>query len=150
VAVGRNARGRFVKGWQGGPGRPLGKKNHLTEAVLGALSRDFQAYGESVIEEVRTKTPGLYLRIVTSLCPRELKVERTSPLGDLSDQELALLEEQLVGVRARLVQQIERAQSSGAAVIEAPAIAIEPEHEHTGVAVIETSPTVTVAPEPVK
>jgi hypothetical protein len=47
-----------------------------------------------------------YLSIVASLMPRQLNVERTSPLGELSDEELQLLGEDLAASRAKLVQKL--------------------------------------------
>ena len=66
-AVTRTKAGQFVKGWGGGPGRPPGKRNYLTEVVIEAV--------------------------------------RTSPLGHLTDEELAMLEEMLTAGRAKLIEQ---------------------------------------------
>jgi hypothetical protein len=98
----------FKPGWKGGPGRPPGMRNRLTEVALQLLGDDFREHGTAVIEEVRKTKPHVYLQIVASLLPRQLQVERTSVLGELSDEELALLEEYLAAVRARTVREIEQ------------------------------------------
>ena len=49
----------------------------------------------------------MYLQIVASLLPRQLYVERSSPLADLSDDEIAWIEETLAVCRARMVQKLE-------------------------------------------
>jgi hypothetical protein len=54
------------------------------------------------------------LQIVASLLPRQLQVERTSPLSDITDEELAQIEELLAASRARLVQKLE--QHNGTAI----------------------------------
>ena len=36
-----------MSGHQGGPGRPKGKRNYLTEVVLQAFGDDFALYGKS-------------------------------------------------------------------------------------------------------
>jgi hypothetical protein len=43
--------------------------------------------------------------------PRQLSVEKISPLGELTDEEIAMMEELLTASRAKLVQQ-----SNGAAI----------------------------------
>ena len=53
-AVTRTKAGQFVKGWGGGPGRPAGQRNRLTETVTTFLSEDFELHGREVIEAVRT------------------------------------------------------------------------------------------------
>jgi hypothetical protein len=79
----------------------------LSEIALGMLSANFAEHGEETIERVRREKPHHYLSVVASLLPRELKVERTSPLGELSDAELAELEQMLAALRARTVRELE-------------------------------------------
>jgi hypothetical protein len=98
----------FQKGCAPGPGRPPGKRNYLTEIALQALGEDFEQHGKAAIEKVRREKTHIYLQIIASLLPRQLHVERTSPLGDLTDEELQLLEEHVAAVRARLVEKIEQ------------------------------------------
>jgi hypothetical protein len=70
-----------------------------------------------VIEQVRRQKPHIYLQIIASLLPRQLHVERTSPLSDISDEELAQIEELLAASRAKLV---EKAELNGVAVADKP------------------------------
>ena len=102
----RKPDGTFAPGWKGG-GRPPGARAKLSELALRALGDDFRVHGPSVIEKVRQENPTDYLRIVASLCPRELHVERRSPFAELSDDELRLLEEHLNAARAQLVIELE-------------------------------------------
>jgi hypothetical protein len=85
----------FKPGWKGGPGRPPGKRNYLTEIAFGALGDDFALHGAAVIKEVRETKPLVYLQVVASLLPRQVQMEKLSPLGELTDEELLLLEEHL-------------------------------------------------------
>ena len=43
---------------------------------------------EKAIAKVRREQPGVYLRCLTLLIPREHKVQHSNPLKDLSDEEL--------------------------------------------------------------
>jgi hypothetical protein len=114
VAVIRNDKGQFAVGWHGGPGRPPGKRNYLSEVVLAALADDFASHGAATIEEVRKTKPAVYLQCCTSLLPKQVQVERSSPFADLTDAELNQLEELLTAIRARTVHELE--QHNGAAV----------------------------------
>jgi hypothetical protein len=109
----------FQKGCAAGPGRPPGARNKLTEVALAALGDDFAEHGAAVIEEVRKTKPHVYLQVVASLLPRQVQMEKLSPLSDITDEELHQIEELLAASRARLVRKLE--QRNGAA------IALEPE-----------------------
>jgi hypothetical protein len=98
----------FKPGGPGGPGRPKGQRNRLTELVTTVLSEDFELHGKEVIERVRTKYPQIYLSAIVSLLPKQQQIEKLSPLGELTDAELVLLEEHLAAVRAKLVRELEQ------------------------------------------
>jgi hypothetical protein len=80
--------GRFLKGQKGGPGRPKGSRNALGEAFLADLQADWKEYGTAVIATVRAERPQDYLKVVASILPKEHLV-KTSPLGEMDDDELA-------------------------------------------------------------
>ena len=82
-------------------GRPLGSRNKLTEIALAALGEHFAVHGVAAIDRVYREEPGTYLRIVASLLPRQLTVEKLSPFEHLSDAELDLIEQTLRAGRAR-------------------------------------------------
>jgi len=76
-------------GVSGNPaGRLRGSRNKLSEEVICALLRDFRKHGEKAIAKVRREQPGVYLRCLTLLIPREHKVEQSDVIKSLSDQEL--------------------------------------------------------------
>ena len=66
---------QFKVGNPGGPGRPLGAKNRLSEFFLNELADHFEKYGREAIERVFEDRPGEYLRIIASLVPKELALE---------------------------------------------------------------------------
>ena len=43
---------RFQPGNPGGPGRPLGSKNKLSESFLQALAEDFEKHGKDAIRRI--------------------------------------------------------------------------------------------------
>ena len=65
----------FRKGHAGGPGRPLGSKNKLSESFLQALTEDFEKHGKDAIKRVCMDSPGEYLRIVAGMVPKEFLLE---------------------------------------------------------------------------
>src|SRR5262249_18096837 len=76
-------------GQSGNPvGRVRGSRNKLSEEVICALLRDFRKQGEKAIAKVRREQPGVYLRCLTLLIPREHKVEHSNPLKELTDEQL--------------------------------------------------------------
>ena len=90
------------------------------------LAENFAEHGEQTIEQVRTAMPHIYLRIIASLLPRSLHVERTSHFADLSDDELTELERHLAASRAQTVRTLE--QYNGDAVTQpVPSSEDEPE-----------------------
>ena len=72
---GRAQNGRFRKGNKGGPGRPAGTRNKLSEDFVTALFTDFEANGAAAIKSAREENPATYLRLVAGLVPKELHVE---------------------------------------------------------------------------
>ena len=76
-------------GQSGNPtGRLRGSRNKLSEEVICALLRDFRKHGEKAIAKVRREQPGVYLRCLTLLIPREHKVEQSNVIKNLSDQQI--------------------------------------------------------------
>ena len=77
----------FEPGQSGNPaGRPKRARNKLGEELIAAIYDDICQRSALVMEKVRYEKPAEYLRIVASLVPRVLEIER--PLDDLSDAEL--------------------------------------------------------------
>jgi hypothetical protein len=83
--AGRDQHGRFLVGHSGG-GRRKGARNKLTERFLDAIADDFTEHGAEAIAKVRADDPATYLKIVGSLVPRELIMQREeSPAIDYAD-----------------------------------------------------------------
>ena len=79
--------------WQPGQsgnlaGRTQGSRNKLTEAVVCALLRDFSRHGEKAIARVRQTQPGVYLKVLALLIPKQDKLEHSNTIKEMSDEEL--------------------------------------------------------------
>jgi hypothetical protein len=66
---------QFKVGNPGGPGRPVGSRNKLSEFFLHELADNFKKHGRDAIERLCKDSPGEYLRIIASLVPKELALE---------------------------------------------------------------------------
>ena len=77
------------RGLSGNPaGRPRGSRNALSEEVICALLRDFRKHGEKAIAKVRRDQPGVYLKVLALLIPRQDKLEHTNTIKTMTDEEL--------------------------------------------------------------
>jgi hypothetical protein len=87
----------WKKGETGNPnGRPAGLKNRISQQLVADFSRHFADHGYSAIERVYDENPGLYLKCALSLVPRELLLQVSSPMTEMTDEQLqqAALQEQ--------------------------------------------------------
>jgi hypothetical protein len=60
----------------------------FTKAFLQALKSHFEAHGAKVIERVARDQPAVYMKISALLVPKELKVEHSSGVESLTDEQL--------------------------------------------------------------
>jgi Family of unknown function (DUF5681) len=97
---------QFKPGQTGNPaGRPKGSRQKLQELAVALLHEDFAEHGKDVIERVRKNKPEVYLASVVSLLPKRTE-KIDSPLVDISDDELAQLEQHLREIRAKSVSRL--------------------------------------------
>jgi hypothetical protein len=102
-------------------GRKPGSRNQLSEEVICALLRDFRQHGQKAVARVRETQPGVYLKVLALLVPKQHKVEMANAITGLTDTQLDLMIEDLQ-------RRIER-RASGAKLIEAEAVEVEPQDE---------------------
>ena len=78
----------FTKGNPGkGGGRRKGSRDRISTALLEAIAKDFEEFGEEAVKIARVEKPVEYLRIVASLLPKEFEIV-VYRLQDISDEEL--------------------------------------------------------------
>jgi hypothetical protein len=100
----------FKPGQSGNPrGRPRGSRNRISEALLAELSANFEAGGAEAIERCRVERPDVYLRVIVSLLPKQTE-QVSSPLADLTDEELAELDARIESYRTGQPPVVSRAQ----------------------------------------
>jgi hypothetical protein len=69
----------------------------LGTQFLEALEADFNQHGAQAIAHVREKKPEVYMRVVADLLPKEASLKvGTDPLEEITDDELAVIAEQLL------------------------------------------------------
>ena len=99
-------------GVSGNPaGRLRGSRNKLSEEVICALLRDFREHGQKAIAKVRREQPGVYLRCLTLLVPREHKAEHSNAIKAMTDEQIErsievieqILAEREAGANAKVI-----------------------------------------------
>jgi hypothetical protein len=81
----------FEPGRSGNPaGGPVGSRHRqqLNGEFIAALLRDFRHGGPAAIAKVRKNQPAAYCKLLTLLCPRDVKVEHWGGLKAMSDEEI--------------------------------------------------------------
>jgi hypothetical protein len=63
----RDEHGRYLKGIPGGPGRPLGSRNKLSEDFLCDLQEDWEQHGREILQIMREKFPEIYFQSMVKL-----------------------------------------------------------------------------------
>ena len=65
---------KFKKGSAGGPGRPKGARNKVTDIYLGALSKTTVDDVLQVVEKLKDTRPDAYLKLLGALVPKDMDV----------------------------------------------------------------------------
>jgi hypothetical protein len=95
----------FEPGRSGNPaGGPVGSRHRqqLNGEFIAALLRDFRHGGPAAIAKVRKNQPAAYCKLLTLLCPRDVKVEHSGGVKAMSDEQL---EAAIEAIQAMLEQQ---------------------------------------------
>ena len=81
--------GRFAPGVSGNPGgSPEATRRAFNKRFLLDLAEDWQQHGREVFKRVRRQSPASYLKVCALLVPREMKVERSGGVKDLTDEQI--------------------------------------------------------------
>src|SRR5258706_15957409 len=94
--VPKRINGKFARGWSGNPGGSVeATRRSFNKDFLLALAADFKKHGTAAIEKVRKQQPAVYMKICALLVPREMKVEHSNAIKDLTDEQLDAMIEHL-------------------------------------------------------
>lgn len=72
---------------QSGGGSRKGRRDKITQAFLNDLEEVWRTEGKDVLLRAAREKPAEFARMVASLLPRQLEIER--PLSEMSDDELS-------------------------------------------------------------
>jgi len=98
--VPKRINGKFAPGWSGNPGGSLeATRRSFNKDFLLALAADFKKHGAAAIEKVRKTQPAAYMKICALLVPREMQIERSGTIKQMSDEQI---EEAIAAIRAML------------------------------------------------
>src|SRR5215475_6227178 len=81
----------FQPGQSGNPsGGRLGSRHRqqLNGEFIAALLRDFRHGGPAAIANVRRNQPAAYCKLLTLLCPRDVKVEHSAGIKAMTDEQI--------------------------------------------------------------
>jgi hypothetical protein len=80
----------FQRGFSGNPGGNRHRTRHLlNQEFMQALLLNFRHEGKRAIEKVARNQPGVYLKILALLVPREMKVEHNGDvIKAMTDEEI--------------------------------------------------------------
>jgi hypothetical protein len=85
----RNAKGQYLPGVSGNPGgEPGWIRKRFTADFLTAFHQHFQQEGKRVIAKVAKQQPAAYLRCLTMLVPKEMKVDHSPGIKAMTDEQL--------------------------------------------------------------
>jgi len=88
----------WKKGQSGNPaGRTKGSRNELSETFIDDILTDWKEHGKDAMKKTREDNPGIYLKVVASLIPKDINIKHTlvEELNNLTDEQIKDRLEQL-------------------------------------------------------
>ena len=100
--------GRFAPGFSGNPGgSPEATRRAFNKRFLLDLAEDWQQHGREVFKRVRRESPASYLKVCAALVPREMKIERSGGVKEMTDEQI---EEAIAAIKVLAARAGETAQ----------------------------------------
>jgi hypothetical protein len=79
----------FQQGVSGNPGGNRHRTRHLlNQEFMQALLLNFRHQGKKAIEKVARNQPAVYVKILALLVPREMQVEHTNSIKQMTDEQI--------------------------------------------------------------
>jgi hypothetical protein len=79
---------------------PVPVRDKASARVIAALARDFETHGAAAIDDLRTKNPATYMRLVAALLPKDVP-QQPRPLEGMTNEEIDAALAALDGLLAR-------------------------------------------------
>jgi len=83
--------GKFEPGNTFGTGRPRGSRNRLSNAFVLDLHAEWERSGPAALKLMAMERPHEFCKLVGMLLPKELQLEQSHVVSDLSDEDLGAL-----------------------------------------------------------
>src|SRR5262249_16810317 len=84
-----NINGRFATGNSGNPGgSPDRARKALNAETIAELHRAFRIGGRQAINKVMRNQPAVFLKLLILLVPREMKLEHSGGVKEMTDEQL--------------------------------------------------------------
>jgi hypothetical protein len=116
----RKANGQFAKGVSGNLGGNAQHTRHLVnKAFLQDMAKAWQKHGMKALEKCAKNQPAAFCKMYVLLVPREMKVEHSNALKDLTDEQLEAMIEHL---KASLEAQAQSAKVIEGELVDAAAL----------------------------
>src|SRR5262245_2568791 len=105
--------GRFAPGYSGNPGgSPDRARKALNAETIAELHKAFRRGGAKAIDKVMKNNPAMFLKLLLLLVPREMMVEHTSGVKNMTDEQLErgielieqMLAEREAGANAKVIE----------------------------------------------
>jgi hypothetical protein len=81
--------GRFAPGYSGNPGGDAGRaRRNLNLATIKEMQRAFDQGGRKAIEKVMREQPAIFLKMLVLLVPRELEIQHSGGVKNMTDEQL--------------------------------------------------------------
>jgi hypothetical protein len=75
-------------GWSGSPNLEARSRRRLTLATLEGMQRAFDKGGQRAINRVMREAPAIFLKMLVLLVPREMNVEHSGSVKEMTDQQI--------------------------------------------------------------
>src|SRR5262245_40366307 len=101
--VPKRINGKFAPGYSGNPGGSLeATRRSFNKDFLLALAADFKRHGSEAIAKVRKQHPAAYLKVCAHLVPREMKLEHSNSIKEMTTEQIERSIELIKGMLADL------------------------------------------------
>jgi hypothetical protein len=96
----RTANGQWAKGHSGRTAYDAGRaRRQLNVSTIAALQEAFNRGGRKAIDKVMKNNPAMFLKMLVLLVPREMQIEHSSTVKQMSD---AQIEDAIAAIEAML------------------------------------------------